>query len=133
QAKEKSILRYAIFDGLNTLNYKGRHLTGAINFYESDAGYEYCVFKNNHCEDALNLIRSEVSLDNSALSNTFSDAFDADFCKGSVTKTRFVNLTNDAMDFSGSNILIQDCFVDNAGDKGVSVGEDSDVSILNID
>ncbi len=133
QAKEKSILRYAIFDGLNTLNYKGWNLTGAVNFYESDAGFEYCVFKNNHCEDALNLIRSEFSLDNSVLSNTFSDAFDADFCKGSVTKTRFVNLTNDAMDFSGSNILIQDCFVDNAGDKGVSVGEDSDVSILNID
>ncbi len=133
QANEESELRYVIFDGLNTLNYKGWNLTGGVTFYESDVAIQYCAFQNNHCEDALNVIRSEFSLNNSIISNTFSDGLDADFCKGYINNTRFQNTTNDAMDFSGSNILIQECFVESAGDKGVSVGEDTDVSIFSIE
>ncbi len=133
QATEESDLRYVIFEGLNTLNYKGWKLTGGVTFYESDVSINYCVFKDNHCEDALNVIRSEFSLNNSIISNTFSDGLDADFCKGYINNTRFENTTNDAMDFSGSNILIQKCYVESAGDKGVSVGEDTDASIFSIE
>ena len=133
QSEEKSDLRFVVFEDLNTLDYKGWNLTGAVTFYESDVGFNRCVFRDNHCEDALNLVRSEFSLKNSTVSNTFSDGLDADFCKGFVQNTRFQNTTNDAMDFSGSNILIQKCFVDAAGDKGVSVGEDTDASILSIE
>jgi CotH kinase protein len=133
QAEGESDLRYVLFEDLNTLDYKGWKLTGGVTFYESDVAFNYCSFQNNHCEDALNIIRSEFSLNNSVVSNTFSDGLDADFCKGYINNTRFQNTTNDAMDFSGSNILIQECTVDNAGDKGVSVGEDTDASIFSIE
>ena len=133
QAIVDSELNYVVFKDLNTLNFKGWNLTGGVTFYESDVEIKHCVFRNNHCEDALNLIRSQFSLNSSTISHTFGDGLDADFCKGYINNTRFQNTTNDAMDFSGSNILIQDCIVESAGDKGVSVGEDSDVSIFNID
>ena len=133
QAVGESNLRYVIFENLNTLDYKGWNLTGGTTFYESDVAFNHCVFQDNHCEDALNIIRSEFSLNNSVISNTFSDGFDADFCKGYINNTHFQNTGNDAMDFSGSNILIQKCFVDKAGDKGVSVGEDTDASIFSIE
>ena len=132
QADEESVLRYVIFEGLNTLDYKGWKLTGAVTFYESDVTINHCVFRDNLCEDALNIIRSEFLLKNSTVSGAFSDGLDADFCKGSINNCRFQNTTNDAMDFSGSNILIQKCSVDAAGDKGVSVGEDTDASIYSI-
>ncbi len=132
QAEGESELRYVIFEDLNTLDYKGWNLTGGVTFFESDVSINHCAFRDNHCEDGLNIIRSEFSLGNSVISNTFGDGLDADFCKGYINNTRFQNTKNDAMDFSGSNILIQDCLVDGAGDKGVSVGEDTDVSIFKI-
>jgi CotH protein len=132
QAPEESILHYTSFDQFNTLLKKGWTLTGAVTFYESDVLIDHCVFKNNLCEDALNIIRSEFNIENSLISNTFSDGFDSDFCKGTIKRTNFLNTGNDGMDFSGSVIFIEDVHIQKAGDKGVSVGEDTDASITNI-
>ena len=68
----------------------------------------------------------------SLVSETAFDGFDADFCNGRVINCRFVDLGNDGMDFSGSRITIADCEVENAGDKGLSVGEQSDVQATNL-
>ena len=84
QAPETSEMYYTIFKDLNTLNYEGWTLTGAVTFYESDVTIKNCMFKNNHCEDALNTIRCSFRLENSTIENTFSDGFDADFCTGRV-------------------------------------------------
>lgn len=129
---QKSTLRYTIFDQLNTLREKGWTLTGAVTFYEADVDIERCIFKNNHCEDGLNIIRSDFLLKNSQVSNTYGDGFDADFCKGTIEKVNFLNTKNDGMDFSGSVIRIKDALVDGSGDKGISVGEDSDVYVSSI-
>jgi len=77
----------------------------------------------------LNIIRSNFTLKNSEVSFTASDGFDADFCKGIVENSRFLNTTNDGIDFSGSLVTIINCDLDNCGDKGISVGENSDVTI----
>jgi len=133
QSEEKSSISHAIFDGMNTLNYEGWTLTGAVNFYESDVNISNSIFKNNHCEDALNIIRSDFHIANSSFINTAYDAFDADFCKGTVEKSIF-NLTgNDGADFSGSTVTINDCIFQEIGDKGVSVGENSQVKTNNIE
>ncbi len=129
QAKQESKLHFVEFNQFNTLLEKGWTLTGAVTFYESDVAIDHCVFKNNLCEDGLNIIRSDFTLTRSMIANTFSDGFDADFCKGTIDQVRFVNTGNDGMDFSGSVILIEEATVDKAGDKGLSVGEDSDVSV----
>jgi hypothetical protein len=127
QCGDKSTISYTVFNGLNTLDYKGWTLTGAVSFYESDVDISYTIFKNNHCEDALNIIRSDFNIDNSSFLNTAFDAFDADFCKGVVENSIF-NLTgNDGADFSGSTVTINDCLFQEIGDKGISVGENSQV------
>jgi hypothetical protein len=64
-------------------------------------------------------------MEHSSVSNTTSDGFDADFCTGKVIASQFENTGNDCMDFSGSDILIENCSVKNAGDKGISGGENS--------
>ncbi len=129
QAKEKSHIDYATFDGFNTFNYKGWGVSGAINFYESDVEISNTIFSNNSCEDMLNIIRSDFKVVNCKFENTFSDAFDSDFCTGELAYTEFVKLGNDAIDFSGSQININNCIITNAQDKGISGGEGSTLQV----
>lgn len=132
QAAAPSEMRYAIFSDLNTLRDNGWILTGAVTFYESDVTIDNCVFQQAHCEDGLNLVRSTFTLRNSLVKDTYSDGFDADFCTGEVSNTRFMHTGNDGMDFSGSAIRIVDCEIIDAGDKGISVGEAASVRATGI-
>ncbi len=125
----KSTLRYVIFDNFNTLDYSGWTLTGAVNFYESPVDIDHSVFRNNHCEDGLNIVRSDFELKNSTVINTPFDGLDVDFSKGVIRNCSFRDTDNDGMDFSGSNIVVERATVDNAGDKGLSVGEETDVVV----
>jgi len=131
QSKGRSKIEHVIFENLNTLNYKGWQQTGAVTFYESDVDILHAKFYRNQCEDALNIIRSDFSLENSEFSYTFGDAFDADFCSGKVVNTEFINVVNDAIDFSGSKIDILNVTITEVGDKGISSGEDSDLYVEN--
>ena len=131
QANGKSYIKNAVFSNLNTLDYKGWTLTGAVNFYESDVDIISTTFYRNQCEDALNIIRSDFNLENSLFDYIRSDAFDSDFSKGKVLATKFTNIGNDAIDFSGSHILIKDVEINNAHDKGISGGEDSKLIVEN--
>lgn len=126
-----SIFSYVIFEDLNTLNTNGWNLTGAVTCYKSEVTFKHCIFRDNHCEDGLNLIRSNFTIEDCHFAQLFSDAFDADFSRGTVERSAFINTGNDGMDFSGSIVNVKDCYLEGNGDKGISVGEESDVSIFN--
>jgi hypothetical protein len=125
QAEGRSVVEHTVFENLNTLDYEGWTLTGAVTFYESDVDITNTKFYRNRCEDALNIIRSDFLLDRSAMSYTFGDAFDSDFSTGYVTNCTFEQIGNDAIDFSGSDIRIMNVKMTDIGDKGVSGGEES--------
>lgn len=129
QADGPSEMQHVRVEHFNTLIEKGWRLTGAVTFYESPLNMSHCVLIDNHCEDALNTIRTDFSVEKTLISNTFSDGFDADFCKGTVKECRFVETGNDCIDFSGSRITIIDCEIVSPGDKGISVGEESFVTV----
>ncbi len=131
QASEESILRHVHFSNMNTLNYNGWVLTGGVSFYESDVLINNCSFVNNQCEDGLNIIRSKFVVDSSLFQYTFSDAFDGDFCIGKVLNSRYESIGNDAIDFSGSDIYVENCEMTGVGDKGISIGENSSVTARN--
>jgi hypothetical protein len=131
-AEKKSVLENTVFDQLNTLDYNGWALTGAVNFYESDVDLINVKFMNNRCEDALNIIRSEFTITGCSFDNIFQDAFDSDFSEGIVLNSFFRDIANDAVDFSGSKITIEDCEIINTGDKGISCGEKSVLTINNV-
>jgi hypothetical protein len=59
------------------------------------------------------------------VSETASDGFDADYCKGNVDSSVFANTGNDSIDFSTSKISMNNIKITNSGDKGVSGGEAS--------
>lgn len=131
QADERSSLEHITFDRLNTLDIDGWTLTGAVTFYESDVDFYQATFQNNLCEDGLNIIRSEFTIDQCTVLNTYADALDVDFGVGTISNTTFSYLSNDAIDVSGSDVNIIDCLISQSNDKGISGGENSRVTALN--
>ena len=131
QAEGRSVLNHVVFKDMNTLNYKGWTLTGAVTFYESNVDITNTRFVDNQCEDALNIVRSDFVLRNSYFKGTWGDAFDSDFSTGLVDGVIFTEIGNDAIDFSGSEIEITNTTINGAQDKGVSGGEDSHLKVSN--
>ena len=125
QNMEKSVVRNTIFDRLKNPLYGKWSVTGAVTFYESPVELYNVTFQNNHCEDALNIVRTHFKMEGTHFYNTKSDAFDGDFVTGNITQSSFENLGNDAIDVSGSNISLNNVRVTGAGDKAISIGENS--------
>lgn len=124
-AAGQSVLEYVVVDNLAAPAQPGWQLTGAVTFYESPVIISHCRFLNNRSEDALNTIRTSYEITNSLFSGTRSDAFDGDFSHGRISRTSFIDCGNDAIDISGSTVQVQDVTIVNAGDKGLSAGENS--------
>lgn len=131
QASGRSVLNHVVFEDINTLEYQGWNLTGAVNFYESDVDISNCSFLKNHCEDALNIVRSDFHVTKSKFEGIYADAFDSDFCTGLLDYTSFDSVGNDAIDFSTSQIYIENCEITNILDKGISGGEGSTLWVKN--
>jgi len=125
---KKSILQNVIFQNLANPEQGGWELTGAVTFYESPVDIKKCRFLNNRSEDALNIIRSDFWIDETVFGKIFSDAFDSDFSKGTITNSVFTECGNDAVDISGSIVELRNVSINGAGDKGLSVGEKSEMT-----
>jgi spore coat protein CotH len=129
KAKDKSIIRHTIFDGLSSPNQGGWALTGAVTLYESAVVLSDSQFMNNRSEDALNIVRSDFTLENLVFKNILADAFDSDFSVGSIKQISFINCGNDGLDVSGGEVQVESILFDGIGDKGLSAGEKSRVLI----
>ncbi|MDA7501672.1 CotH kinase family protein [Chitinophagales bacterium] len=132
QPKENCLLSYVEFDGLSNWSKKNWELTGAVNFYEAVVEMKNCSFSNNSCEDGLNLVRSSIAMTDCSFTDTFADAFDCDFCIGSLEKVSFLRTGNDALDLSGSNFTLSNISFSKIGDKAISCGEASKVDAKRI-
>jgi hypothetical protein len=88
-----------------------------------------CRFFDSRGEDALNIIQSEFEIYNSDIRGTASDAFDADFSNGLIEGGLFADIGKagggDAIDVSGSQIIVRGTRFENVSDKALSVGEAS--------
>ena len=130
--KRNSYLKYVSIKYLTNPSHGNWTVTGAITFYESPVKLEYVSISNNRSEDALNIVRTNFFMSYCTLKNTKSDAFDGDFVEGIVKDSNFINLGNDAIDVSGSDIKITNVTINKAGDKGLSAGENSKMTINNV-
>ncbi|MBN2412865.1 CotH kinase family protein [candidate division KSB1 bacterium] len=131
--KEKSVLNFVRFDNLSNPVKKGWALTGAVTFYKADVSIQNCTFSNNlRGDDYLNIVNSTFEMNNDRFINTNADAFDSDFCEGSIVNSFFENCGNDAIDISGTDLKIDNLTINNAGDKGLSSGENSRMSVNHV-
>ena len=103
-----------------------------ITFFESPVTIVDSNFSTSNCEDLMGIFNSRFSIKNSVFRDSKFDSLDIDFGSGEIVDTQFLNSGNDAVDFSGSQISMQGILIKDAVDKGVSVGEKSNLTLRNI-
>ena len=104
-------------------------LTGCLNFYNTTFENSSIKVKNGKCEDSLNIIKSKGFINNIEIDNAYSDGLDADFSNISIDLISVFNSGNDCLDVSAGEYVIKKIKAKMCGDKGVSVGEKSNMSI----
>jgi hypothetical protein len=80
-------------------------------------------FLNSRAIDAINFKYAQVDVADVAIEGAMDDAFDCDFCTGSIARVSVANVGGDGLDFSGSDLAITGTTVAGCGDKGISLGE----------
>ncbi len=131
---EPSLLEHVHFAGLSAPRGAGWELTGAVTFYRSAVEIRHASFAHNRdSDDALNVVRGELVLDEVRFLDTPSDAVDIDFSRGEIRGCRFERIGGDAVDTSGSAVILSGLIVRGVGDKAVSAGEASDVRFRDLD
>lgn len=134
KAKGRSKLSHTLFDELSRPEEEGWRLSGAVTFYESPVDINDCIFSQNKIgDDFLNIVRADFSMKNSQFKNILSDAFDCDFCTGTVSDTKFLTIGNDGIDVSGTKLVVENVFMDGVGDKGLSAGENSTMTVTGVE
>lgn len=132
EVEARSTFVYTNFESLQAPRQDAWQLTGAVTAYRSNVRFQRCSFRQMPSEDALNLIRSNFLVDECTFADNASDALDSDFSKGEVRGTSFQRMVNDGLDLSGSIVTVSDCRFSACGDKGISIGEESDMTASDI-
>ncbi len=112
---------------LHQLNY-----LGGLNIYNTSVKINNSDFEYISSEDALNVISSKFTIQNTNFKKINSDAIDIDFGQGKIEDSKFSFVGNDAIDLSGSNVILKKIKLNEIGDKLISVGENSDVKIFDV-
>ena len=109
-----------------------KKITGCLTIIDSNFEKLEIYANSFFCEDTVNFIRSKGVIDKIDISNSLSDALDADFSK-LIIKDLIINQSkNDCVDFSFGEYQVYKADLQNCGDKAVSLGEKSKINIENV-
>lgn len=127
----KNLIQNAFFSGGGEFIHEGKRYTGVLNLDNVPfVKIIKSIFISNTGDDALNVIDSESEI----MFNYFSknrDAIDIDLGKSSIKYNIFKNNQDDAIDLGTVKFVdISYNIINGSGDKGVSIGEQSN-AILN--
>ena len=120
------------FENLSKPNLGNYILYGGVNFINSKIKLDNIVIKNSNNEDAINIINSKSEISNIYFENIKADALDVDFGELKFSNINCLKINNDCIDISGALVNGKNLVSKNTFDKGISVGENSDVKIQNI-
>ncbi len=101
--------------------------TGCVNILDVKLNNVSIKSKKSSCEDAYNLIRTTGKINKVEIENANADGLDADFSNLLINEVNIKNTSNDCLDFSYGNLNITKANLINCGDKGISVGEKSNL------
>jgi hypothetical protein len=127
--EDNSILHNVVIRNTTGVSDGLLSLTGGVNLYKGNIKLKKLDIQGSKAEDSLNIVQAHVDIEDLNISNSYSDSFDCDYCTGIIKSSTFDNIGGDALDFSGSMLLITDVIVSNVKDKGFSIGEASDIKI----
>ena len=106
-------------------------ITGCVTFYKTNFQGGKISSKDMKCEDSVNIMNSNGTIEDIEVFNSEYDGIDADFSNILFEKMKIINSKNDCLDLSKGNYDINSISTYNCGDKGLSAGEKSKVIINN--
>ena len=109
-----------------------RTLYGGLNVIKSEFNFGHLKIINSQSEDGVNFINSRVNGEKFYANNIKSDALDSDYSLIDIKNIECRNIFNDCLDTSFSDVFINNLLASDIGDKGISVGEISNVNIKNV-
>ena len=109
-------------------------LTGCLSIYNSKFESTNLEVENlsTHCEDSINIINSNGHLNEIKIDYATSDALDVDFSYLIIESLSISNAGNDCADFSNGEYLVKESKISQCKDKGISIGEQSDMKLENV-
>jgi hypothetical protein len=125
-------IKHTTFNATRGFEIPGWRQRAGLLFYRARVVLDTVKVTNSCADDAINLIRSKVTLTNIQVSDSCSDAIDIDASSGSVSGLSLRQSGGDLLDFSDSVISLTNSVFAGAGDKAISIGEGSDVEISDI-
>lgn len=109
---------------------------GATYFVGGYVDINHLLITDNQSEDGLNIINGQVNIANLTIKDALSDAFDCDFCKGTLTDSAFKNIGfrsgGDGLDVSGSELALKNVSFEQIRDKAISGGERSQLNVTQV-
>jgi hypothetical protein len=108
-------------------------LTGGVTLRGASVRVAATRLEGSGAEDALNLIRSDFAFVDLVIDGAASDAFDCDFCTGTIRGGRIENVGGDGIDISGSEVMMNGVRLVGIRDKALSVGEKSKLNAHNLE
>ncbi len=122
---------YTTFEYSHPTTINGILFTGGLAAHTSNIEVSHSTFRNNHGDDGLNIKYSKLAVKDSLFTNNEFDALDVDAGQGEISNNKFIQNGNDGIDISFSKIKIDNNYIQGAGDKCISVGEQSNPQIQN--
>ena len=104
-------------------------ITGCLSLINLQVENIEIQAEGSSCEDTVNFINVKGSVKNIIINNSLSDALDIDFSDLAILNINILNAGNDCVDFSSGKYQIKIFKLKNCGDKALSVGEKSHVTI----
>ena len=131
-------LRNIEFKNFSSCEVNGLFLTSGINFYETNIKIQNIFASNNKTgDDLINIVKSKFKISKINLENSLYDALDIDYSDGIISKMKCENCGlktgGDGLDLSHTNVFIEDLYISGSSDKGLSIGENSNVNIKNLE
>ena len=126
-------IKHASFNATRGVEMPGWRQRAGLLFHRANVSLEDVVVTDSCAEDAINLIRSEVTIKNVKIHNSCADALDIDASTGTISGLDLYQSGGDLLDFSESAITLTDSVFIGAGDKAISVGEASSVEIHDVE
>lgn len=116
------------------LNYRSDKnlLTGCLTFYKIGLDNIDIKSSDSYCEDSVNFINTFGNINSIEIWNSFSDGLDVDSSVLEIKNIVITNSGNDCIDLSSGQYRLENLKVDNCNDKGVSIGESSNVEIVEL-
>ena len=109
------------------------NLTGCLNIINLEIKKIELNSKGSYlCEDVINIINSNGSIENIYLDRSISDSLDIDFSNITINNLLIKNAKNDCLDLSFGNYEIKKSTFINCEDKALSIGEKSTVNLQKI-